>query len=348
MKHLNFTAWALITWITPAFIAGVLGWRGIWGTGSAFGDYLIPVPVAGGALHVPTFIAAILAVRLYPGLSENAASLLRAACIGAAATGFALLINIERLYLGLTTDFSSHGIPWEKNAFGLFLLTDSVWALVWMFTRPAFVTRLGPVMAITLGMPSLYVITAISGNKRLEEPFMHGITRPLPNRGDAIRYVYTRMSITDPAFRLKAREFVSDSLPEENVNVEDLAIYFTDSLDVARNHADGDVLKTLCLYEDGTPDRWAKGEADCFSEHVSFMERYSEMARKMPLKIPADVKNYVIARALCPDVEIPERHYGGVAAVNHCYRVNLDDMSNALRQKYSADELREFLPDGPW
>lgn len=43
-----FAVWAVIAWIVPAAIAGALGWKGIWGSGSAFADYLIPIPVSGG------------------------------------------------------------------------------------------------------------------------------------------------------------------------------------------------------------------------------------------------------------------------------------------------------------
>ena len=31
----------VLAWITPAFIAGMLGWSGIWGAGSALVEYLI-------------------------------------------------------------------------------------------------------------------------------------------------------------------------------------------------------------------------------------------------------------------------------------------------------------------
>lgn len=48
----------ILAWITPAVIAEALGWSGIWGGGSALGDYPTPIPVAGGVLHVPSFVVA--------------------------------------------------------------------------------------------------------------------------------------------------------------------------------------------------------------------------------------------------------------------------------------------------
>ena len=69
--------WAAGAWVTPALMAGALGWSGIWGSGSAFGDYLIPVPVAGGALHVPSFAVALALAAAWPKLGEGAAALIR-------------------------------------------------------------------------------------------------------------------------------------------------------------------------------------------------------------------------------------------------------------------------------
>jgi|GEM_PF-3339390 len=47
----------MLAWVSPALIAELLGWKGIWGAGSAFFDALIPIPVAGGVMHVPGFAA---------------------------------------------------------------------------------------------------------------------------------------------------------------------------------------------------------------------------------------------------------------------------------------------------
>jgi hypothetical protein len=51
-----------LAWVTPAFIGGMLGWKGMWGAGNAFVEYLIPIPLAGGVFHVPSFIIAALVI----------------------------------------------------------------------------------------------------------------------------------------------------------------------------------------------------------------------------------------------------------------------------------------------
>lgn len=69
MSKQRFLVWTLIAWPLPALIAGALGWEGVWGSGSALVDYLIPIPVAGGSLHVPSFLFCGLAAARMPSMS---------------------------------------------------------------------------------------------------------------------------------------------------------------------------------------------------------------------------------------------------------------------------------------
>ena len=123
-------------------------------------------------------------------------------------------------------------------------------------------------------------------------------------------------------------------------------MYYTDSFDAARNFAEGPVLRTLCLYEDGTPDRWLEGKGDCFSDHTSFSERRHERASHYHGRMPRDVANYAMFRDLCADVEMPERYDDGYAEVSTCYRVDLDARRAELEQKYPAEELAGYLDAG--
>jgi len=55
VSMLRIVVFGILAWMAPPLVAGALGWRGVWGSGSALVDYMIPVPVAGGVLHVPSF-----------------------------------------------------------------------------------------------------------------------------------------------------------------------------------------------------------------------------------------------------------------------------------------------------
>ena len=90
---LRLIPWILIAWPMPALIAGALGWKGIWGSGSALFDFLIPIPVAGGALHVPSFVVCGLIVLNMRFAEEESAARMRAFLIGAVLAGLLMCVS---------------------------------------------------------------------------------------------------------------------------------------------------------------------------------------------------------------------------------------------------------------
>ena len=162
-------AWLVIAWTAPALAAGVLGWSGIWGSGSALVDYLIPIPVAGGVLHLPSFIVTTALVwPMRAGSARIAGAGSAPWLLGAAAVGLLMMLDTERLLRAIVSG-------------ALFL-------------------------------------------------------------------------------------------PQYDVNVEDLAIVFTNNYFKAEMVDTSDPVATLCLYEDGTASRYGAGLLDCF-EHRSFTDR---------------------------------------------------------------------------
>lgn len=115
MTKTNFILWLVAMWVTPAVLGGMMGWPGIWGGGSAFGDLILPVPITGGIVHVPTFILAIIILRAYPKLSAAAVTLVRAGTLGAALIGLAHLVDLDRIYLSASTDLPLRDIPWRRD-----------------------------------------------------------------------------------------------------------------------------------------------------------------------------------------------------------------------------------------
>ena len=343
-------------WLTPPIVAGALGWKGVWGSGSAFLDYLIPIPVAGGVLHVPSFIVALLAVRAYGGLSEKGAAIVRGVFLGFALLGLAILIDVERLYLEATTDLSFTRIGWQQNPLGLFILSDSLWVFASMVRVPPLRTRLGPAVAATLLLPSMYLWVAVSGNTRLVDPFVRGQSLGRPERGDEIRWVYARLSFTDPTFRSAALAWIAAMRPETSVNDEDVAFFFTDSLDAATGVGTAVAATTLCVYEDGTPDRWQNGEADCFSEHVSFSDRVAAIGARVPRDMPGDVRRYLSALSLCGSVVRSDPFQDGLADQAFCRQFDLQPMQQALEAEYGTEQLAIWIsrfdlicrPCWPW
>jgi len=339
MRNRAWLLWAVGAWVTPALVAGALGWKGVWGATSALGDYLVPVPVAGGVLHVPSFAAAVLAVRLWPYLPPRLVSLARGACLGAALVGLAMLVDLEDVFLAVTTDVPWRGVPWEKNALGLFWLTDSLWLLAPALARPSLRTLALPALAVALALPCAYAVFRIRTGEKLSRPFVMGRRGATPNRWESIQYVYTRLRPGAPGFRAAVLQFVEEYGLTPGVNSEEVAIHFTDSLGTARGAGKEAVLTTLCLYEDGTPERWEPGEGDCFGGHVSFGERLAELASRFPRSIPSDVRDHLLRRDLCAGFEPPDRPEPGLARSRYCHRFDPDASLEALQARYEREAL---------
>lgn len=328
-------------WVTPALVAAILGWEGIWGAGSALTDYLIPLPVAGGALHVPSFVVATLGVWVYSGLTPGAAATVRGLFVALVLLGVFMLVDLERVYLAATTDLSVQRIPWQDNPLGLFVLCDALWALVCMLGAPALRTSVVRAGFASLSLPLLYVALAVGTNDRLTQDLVTGRSEHRSQRGDEVMWVYTRLSMRDASFRQAALAHVASHRPQLSVNVEDVAVFFTDSLDTAKGIGDAPTLATLCLYEDGTPDRWQGGEADCFSDHETFSDRVQKTRAAISSDTPWNVANFLVTRTLCTGNQSAEGD--GLAQVSFCRGVDLAAMHEALVREYGGATLAAWL-----
>ncbi|MBL8383809.1 MAG: hypothetical protein JNM90_12070 [Burkholderiales bacterium] len=304
---LRVLIWSLLAWPLPAVLAGALGWRGIWGSGSAFVDYLIPLPVAGGALHVPSFVLAGVAVAMLPAAGSAAAARLRALLAGTALAGVLLLLDLGELGLAAATGATPAGSLWQQNPLGLFLACDAATALVcaalapqrpWLRADAASAALALAPLALPLGL-----VLGASGTGAAAD-FLPGASRDGAVRGDAIALVFTRLDTQAPDFRARAEAWAAPLHPRLSVNSEDVAILFTRDLDAARRFEADRAAATLCLYEDGTPARWLAGSRadDCFDGHVSFSERLAAAYAARPDGEPAELRTYAARAAVCVGV----------------------------------------------
>lgn len=292
--------WLLVAWPAPAIIAGLAGWTGIWGAGSAFHDYLIPIPVAGGVFHVPSFVVATTIVfghgaggaRSVLGQRWLAPTLLGVALIGAL-----FLVDLERVFRALTTDLPFR-LRWERNPLALFVMTDAALAL--LFTNGvrcsprllAAIVAPGAAAALVFGMISSHV-----------PEIRPGMARFGAARGDQMRWAYAPAESLR-TFEPRAFAYAESYRPERDVNAEDVAIFFTSSAVAASEGRDDGIFATLCLYEDGTGPVWSEGRIDCFG-HTSFSDRLASGRFDLD--------------AFCAGFEAPEARWpGGRADVEAC------------------------------
>lgn len=339
MPKLRLILWVLIAWPLPALLAGALDWHGVWGSGSALADYLIPLPVAGGVLHVPSFIVCGLIAANMPAASAQAVGRWRAVLIGMACAGVLLLLRLDELLLALHTQSSRTGSVWQENPLGLFVLCDALVALVLTVAAtqgPWLRLEIGTLMLIAI--PAALPLGWTMKYSTAGEPFRHGASRQGPARSDAMDMVYTRLDVNAPDFRARAEAWVAPLHPRLSVDSDDAAFLFTRDLDAARTFDTAHVATTLCLYEDGTPPKWVPGAGleDCFDGHVSFSERFSQSYATRLGTEPPDLRDYMARISVCEGVKpIPtggETQGVALAGMRICSR--LGEAREALVRKY--------------
>lgn len=338
-----FAVWVAIAWIVPAAIAGALGWKGIWGSGSAFADYLIPIPVAGGVFHVPSFILVSLIVFTQPWHGRLGGHV-RGILLAGALIGVATLLDLDKLQLAATTDGVGSRF-WQQQPLGLFILTDCVIAQFFVGVLegrwPEGAKEWGVSLLIALAVPGLYAATALKADPRQKNPFVYTGSHNGDQRGDELVFYYSKLPTYSDAFRQTAAEVLSQHDPRMNMNSEDIAIHFFDSLAAAQSQRTGAADYTVCLYQDGTPTSWNPGSFDCFSDHESFSERFANAHATQDMSLPQDVRDYLARRDACagrkPLVPIPGIHMDNLE-VRACDPQRTERAREELLKKFEDDE----------
>jgi hypothetical protein len=288
----RFLIWLVVAWPTPALVAGALGWKSVWGSGSAVVDYLTPLPISGGIFHVMTLalVSVLLATQArWPGILPGLA---RAMLLGLALGGLALLLDIGTIYQALTTDAVLRRLPWQENPVGLFLVCD---ALLAQFFAGLFGARWPQgakewllSLLVAAAIPALSAAAMLNLDRRTGQPFLLTGSRPGPGRTDESIYVFTQQPVAAPTFREAAAAFAAQWDPRNNVNTEAVAVLFIPSLEAARGYNDKATALTYCLYQDGTAPAWLPGKGDCFGPHDSIADRSQRFFEAQDRALPQE------------------------------------------------------------
>jgi hypothetical protein len=300
-RKFTFFLWAVPAWITPAAIAGALGWKGIWGSGSAFADYLIPVPVAGGVFHLPSFIVVSLILFTQPWAGRLGGHV-RGILLAGALVGIAMLLDLNKLQLAATTDMAG-GRFWQQQPLGLFIVTDCMIAQLFVRTLggrwPEGTKEWAVSLIAVLAIPAAYAMASLQADPRQRIPFVFAGERPSDRRGDETVFYYTKLPLGSDEFRRAASAVLERHDPRMNLNAEDIAIHFYDSLAAAQAQNRSGAKYTVCLYQDGTATTWNPGSFDCFSNHESFTERLEKASSRQDKALPQDVRLWLARRDAC-------------------------------------------------
>jgi hypothetical protein len=326
VKKTAIGVWLVFAWLLPAVIAGTLGWSGVWGNTSAFVDYLVPLPVAGGFLHLLTLGGIVGLLALSRGFPRALRQLVPAVLLGLALAGVVMLADVGSLYLRATTDLTraTSGSFTSQNPLGLFLVTDSMLALLWILPgrefRPRGLTGAG-LSLVAIMIPPLLAARAMLGlDSRVDSDFLVSHSIPVAARGDDAVLVYSRRPPSDPGFRAAAETEARRFDPLDSF-ASDQALYFTNSLEAAGSRRTDAVFATYCMYEDGTPPMWLDGLGDCFGPHDSFDDlRHAAHGRLLAASVPSELAAEAARAEACSLARRPppRERYMEVAALRSC------------------------------
>jgi len=300
---LRIALYLIVAWLLPPMVAVMAGWRGVWGSGSAGVDFLLPLPISGGALHVPSWLLGAGLVLLRQRGEGAGPWWGRVGAAAMAAVGLVLMVDMNAVALALSTDapWPSASRWWTAHPLGLFLLCDGVLAWLWPGVRVPQATpryRWGAVL-LAAGLPALLLVSQWQQAPIRRHDLLMGQSRPGPNRGDEIVGVYTTLPMQAAPLAEAVR--TQGLLPplQQDVNVQDQAVMFFDSHTAARQLDLAKAKLTWCRYEDGSPDRWGDGALDCFSDHLNFAERLTAAYDQTDPAHTPDVRRFLARAALC-------------------------------------------------
>ncbi len=301
-----------LAWLTPPVIGGFSGWSGIWGGGSAFTDYIIPVPVAGGALHVPSFVALVIFIsivgKMKPPVSRFMAPL--AFCVAAFMVG--AMLEFDRLSAWLFTDYQPASSPFrlDPNPLFLFFANDAFWgglfALKSCHSVPSkawWSVPLAPVLLV-----AVVLATQLTSGPQFEM----GSSMPGNERGEEITMVYTSSAYDEAVFRnwLESRSF---AYPWNNINTEHQAVIFTSSMQAVKwGISDPALIQgsqtigTICLFEEDQAIIPYRGFHDCFADRESFDETIARLLESDAPGLGRNIDYWYAQLRLCDDVDMEQ------------------------------------------
>lgn len=316
---LRTLVFGLLGWLAPALLAEALGWRGIWGGGSALVDYLIPIPVAGGALHVPSFVLMLMAVHRAPNWSPRTAGRLRALALGAAVTAALMLWPPPDWRL-------------SQNPLALFVLGDALLALLALTDAPrndAPLLEPGRLLAL-LAVPALAGVV-LWRTLGLGDDYRAGTESLDADRVQLTLTVTVKRAPVEPEARAKALAWAMTLYdPRVKHGVEVVGLRFLGNEGPAGS-------QRLCLYEDGNPPRWLPGDGDCLAGFTAFATRLARHLAALPADTPPAVRDYLAGRAACTEIGFKPPPAGApysLASVDVCER--LPALRAHLAPKYPA------------
>ena len=325
-----FYGFLFLIWFTPALIAGMLGWSGIWGTGSALVEYLIPLPVAGGVFHVPGLIVSAAALKILDTDNSRTNMFISYGAFALLIIMLTLHIDFARLYSWLTTDYKPSGSPirFDSNAIYLFLLTDAFWVWLYSVIKGQRFNKIH--LTILFALPPILLLSLSAGQAFTGPNFEIGGSKPEKNRGQESQYIFTTASYNKALLLAWLDEKNYLGTPWHNPNTEHVAIIFTNSMQLIKWRKFDEInaentIATVCRYEEDQSQTIHEGLYDCFSGQETLRMRLDKIIANNPTGFHPWVDDWYARSLLCDKVSIPkDRNRHDIALYNTCIGLSID------------------------
>lgn len=325
-----FYGFIFLIWLTPALIAGILGWSGIWGTGSAFVEYLIPLPVAGGVFHIPGLVVSIVALKILDNDDSRMRMLIGYAAFALLMIMLTLHIDFARFYSWLTTDYQPSGSPirFDSNVIYLFILTDAFWVWGYATLKGQRVNLIHLVIFIVT--PPIILLAQIAIQNLNGPTFKIGGHKIEENRGQQTQVIFTTASYDKARLLAWLDEQNFIGTPWLNPNTEQEAIIFTNSMQIIKWHKFDDInpqntIATVCSDEEDQSQTIHQGLYDCFSGKDTLRMKLNKIIQHNPTGFGPRIDDWYARTLLCEKVTIPtDRHRHDIALFNTCIGLSQD------------------------
>ena len=335
----------IIIWVTPAIIAGALGWRGIWGGSSAFFDYLIPVPVAGGVFHVPSFLVVIFLLINLKKFPESIAIFIPVIAFAVFVFAQTMQVDFDKLNDWFFTDYAPSRSPirFGKNPFYLFVASDALCISIYAWT---LVRKIAWKSALLLPLIPLGMIGFHAANSSIQqEQLSYGFSMDISPRGNRVTYVYANAAFDEKKFRDWLDKTPQIHLPWERSDSEHLAVYFSKSMQSIKYGKLDDfenIVGTICYFEEDQSSSAHTGHHDCFVDRLTLADRLNESFNSTNTGLGKDVDRWYGLARVCEGIDIPEQYIADIELPNFCRSIKRDlpDLIEKLISEHGEDSER--------
>lgn len=325
-----------LAWLTPAFIAALFGWSGLWGAGNAALEYLIPIPLAVGALHVPSFIILSMVMLSCQRWPSRYSAHLAVIALGTALLSQCLQLRFDRLVAWFLTDYQgAHGIPikFRSNPLLVFIGCDAAWLALYALSQQYY-SRMRYWLLLLL-IPILLVAGAALQHTFSGPSFQRGLHMPVKDNGDAQRLIYTAQDFQPAVFLNWFKQQRLITKPEDNINEQHLSLVFVNSMQTAKwgemktgkISSNPSVIATLCAYEEGPSVEIHERYYDCFASRSNHTENLIASYAGTETGLGREVDNWFAQARLCAGVLVPDNYRGAI---------NLISMCQSLQREYTT------------